>query len=83
MKINGKDHGMQYLKEFTERVGKLATSNMIWKFLAQGKSKKDKMLYDLLNEVASFKDGDQEKIMMRDMVIIQRSVPIGGMRAWA
>jgi tetratricopeptide (TPR) repeat protein len=51
MRINGKDHGIQDLREFAKRVGEIEASAMIWEFLASLESEKDTLLYDTLNEV--------------------------------
>ncbi len=59
MKINGRDQGIQDLREFGKRVGEIEASTMIWEFMTSLESQKDPFLYDLLNEVMPADDVDQ------------------------
>ena len=51
MKINGKDQGMQTLRDFAKRVGYIEASAMIWEFMRTLEHSDDSLLYDLLNNV--------------------------------
>lgn len=59
MKINGKDHGIEDLREFAKRVGENEASDMIWEFFFSLESEDTELLYHMLIEIMTDDPGEQ------------------------